>query len=268
LYTATTLHSRTRGESSKSQSCSTPWHQSTCLHILWENTVLEAEFLQAQSDLVVFYNHPGQLTPGQLPHQTASISLLTHYNRLQILYIRPNRCVCVRQARTSNTLCRWRVSGRRARVRRGWRAHVRWCSAINQSANKTTQKARARCRLGRKWADHPRQTHVPMYFSRRGQCGARARPCRTASALAVQTCSGQIELAQNRDEKGGDMPGPVHALWCCAQGRGASACDARLVRAARGVQRAQQRAARAFFQILSPILFPIFSSVCEKGALA
>jgi hypothetical protein len=29
--------------------------------------------------------------------------------------------------------------------------------------------------------------------------------------------------------------GPAHALWFCAHGRGASACDARLVRAARGV---------------------------------
>jgi hypothetical protein len=38
---------------------------------------------------------------------------------------------------------------------------------------------------------------------------------------------------------------PAHALWCCAQGRGAAACDARLVRYARGVQSAQQGAARA-----------------------
>jgi hypothetical protein len=34
--------------------------------------------------------------------------------------------------------------------------------------------------------------------------------------------------------------GPAQALWCCAQGRGEDACEARLVRAARGVQRAQQ----------------------------
>jgi hypothetical protein len=36
--------------------------------------VLEAEFPQAQPDLVVFDDHPGQLTPGPLPHQTASPS--------------------------------------------------------------------------------------------------------------------------------------------------------------------------------------------------
>jgi hypothetical protein len=36
----------------------------------------------------------------------------------------------------------------------------------------------------------PRQTRAPMCSSRRGQCGARARPCRTASALTVPTCSG------------------------------------------------------------------------------
>jgi hypothetical protein len=44
------------------------------------------------------------------------------------------------------------------------------------------------------------------------------------------------------------------------QGRREAACDARLVSAARGVQSAQQGAARA----LSPILFPIF----EKGLVA
>jgi len=33
---------------------------------------------------------------------------------------------------------------------------------------------------------------------------------------------------------------PAHALWCCAQGRGEAACDARFVSAAWGVQRAQQ----------------------------
>jgi hypothetical protein len=37
-------------------------------------TVLEVEYLQAQQDLVVFYDHPGQLTPGPLSHQTASPS--------------------------------------------------------------------------------------------------------------------------------------------------------------------------------------------------
>jgi hypothetical protein len=53
-------------------------------------------------------------------------------------------------------------------------------------------------------------------------------------------------------------------LWCCAQGRGAAACDARLVSAARGVQRAQQGAARALFPILSPILFPIFGKANSR----
>jgi hypothetical protein len=73
----------------------------------------------------------------------------------------------------------------------------------------------------RPWAARPRQTRAPMCFSRRGQCGARAR---------------------------------------------------RLVRAARGVQRAQQRAARALFPILRaaralfPILrfFPIFRRALSR----
>jgi hypothetical protein len=100
------------------------------------------------------------------------------------------------------------ASGHRARVRRRRRAHVRWCLAINPSANKTTQKARARSRRWRKWAARPRQTSVPKCFSRRGLCGARARPCRAASALAVPTCSGPLDLAQNRDERGGATPRP------------------------------------------------------------
>jgi hypothetical protein len=58
--------------------------------------------------------------------------------------------------------------------------------------------------------------------------------------------------------------GPAHALWCCAQGSGADACDERLVSAARGVQRAQQGGARALFPILSPILFPIFGKANSR----
>ena len=54
--------------------------------------------------------------------------------------------------------------------------------------------------------------------------------------------------------------GPAHALGCWTQECGAAACDARFVRAARGVWRAHQGAALA----LSPILFPIL----RKGALA
>jgi hypothetical protein len=50
--------------------------------------------------------------------------------------------------------------------------------------------------------------------------------------------------------------GPAHTLWCCAHGRGADACEARSVRAARGVQRAQQGAAR----VLSSRVSPRFSS--------
>ena len=68
---------------------------------------------------------------------------------------------------------RERASGHRARVRRRRRAYVRWCLAINPSAKKTTQKARARPRRERKWAARPRQTHTLMCFSRRAQCGAR-----------------------------------------------------------------------------------------------
>jgi len=64
---------------------------------------------------------------------------------------------------------------------------VRWFSAINPSANKTTQKACARRRRGRHWAARPRQTRAPVCCSRRAQCGARERPCRAAPALAVPT---------------------------------------------------------------------------------
>jgi hypothetical protein len=45
---------------------------------------------------------------------------------------------------------------------------------------------------------------------------------------------------------------------------GAAACDARLVSAARGVQRAQQGAARALSPILSPILFPILGKANSR----
>jgi len=48
---------------------------------------------------------------------------------------------------------------------------VRWFSAINPSANKTTQKACARRRRGRHWAARPRQTRAPVCCSRRAQCG-------------------------------------------------------------------------------------------------
>ena len=116
---------------------------------------------------------------------------------------------------------RERASGLRARVRRRRRAHVRWCLAINPSANKTTQKARARPRRGRKWAARPRQTRAPICSSRRGQCGAQARPFRAASALAVPTCRGRIELAQNRDEKGGATPLPsTRTMVLCTRTRG------------------------------------------------
>ena len=64
---------------------------------------------------------------------------------------------------------------------------VRWFSAINSSANKTTQKARGRPRRGRPWAARPRKTRAPVCFSRRAQCGARERHCRAAPALAVPT---------------------------------------------------------------------------------
>ena len=92
---------------------------------------------------------------------------------------------------------RGRASEHRARVRRRQRAHVRWCLAINPSANKTTQKARARPRSWSRWAASPLQTRDPMCSSTHTQCGPRARPCRAASALTVPTC---IE-AYCRDDK-------------------------------------------------------------------
>jgi len=76
------------------------------------------------------------------------------------------------------------------------------------------------------------------------------------AGAALPRCPGPRWAARRR--------GPAHALWCCAHGRGAAACDALLVSAARGVQRAQQGAARALFPILSPILFPIFGKANSR----
>ena len=50
------------------------------------------------------------------------------------------------------------ASGHRTRAWRRRRALVRWFSAINPSANKTTQEARGHPRRGRQWAARPRQT--------------------------------------------------------------------------------------------------------------
>jgi hypothetical protein len=157
-----------------------------------------------------------------------------------------------------------RASGHRARVRRRRRAHVRWCLAINPSANKTTQKARAHPRRGRRLAARPRQTRTPMCSSRRTQCRARAKPCRAASALAVPTCRGQVELAQNRDEKGGAAARPsTHTMVLCTWTRGRRVrSPLRQGRPGRAA-RAAGRRTRSLFPSLSPILFPI-----RKGALA
>jgi hypothetical protein len=137
---------------------------------------------------------------------------------------------------------RGRPSKHRTRVRRR-RAHVTWCLSINPSANKTTQKARARPRRGRKWAARPRQTRAPMCFSRHGQCGARARPCRVASALAVPTCSGLAALDQNRDEKGGATPRPSTRTMVMGRGKRGSRvrCTPRQGRPGRAARAAGRR---------------------------
>ncbi len=76
--------------------------------------------------------------------------------------------------------------------------------------------------------------------------------------MGVHSSTKLVFLVDVRSALNEQRRGPAHALWCCAHGRGAAACDALLVSAARGVQRAQQGAARALFPILSPILLPIF----------
>ena len=159
---------------------------------------------------------------------------------------------------------RGRASGHRTRARRRRRALVRWFSAVNQSAAK----------------QHKRHAHA-------GAAGATGQPargrhaqrCAPADARSAGRGSGLAALprpSQCRPEKGpvknfkigtrwaARRRGPAHALWCCAHGRGAAACDALLVSAARGVQRAQQGAARALFPILSPILFPIFGKANSR----
>ena len=82
-----------------------------------------------------------------------------------------------------------------------------------------TQQACARRRRGRKWAARSRQTRTPICASRRAHCGARARPCRAAPALAVQTW--QLELAQNQDAMGGAAPRPTtRTMVLCTGTRG------------------------------------------------
>ena len=80
---------------------------------------------------------------------------------------------------------RGRASEHRARVRRRQRAHVRWCLAINPSANKTTQKARARPRRWSRWAA-TLQTRAPMCSSRHTQCGPRARSAADSRPYVLQ----------------------------------------------------------------------------------
>jgi len=90
--------------------------------------------------------------------------------------------------------------------------------------------------------------------------GRHAPRCAPADARSAGRGSGLAALprpSQCRPEKGpveffkigtrwaARRRGPAHALWCCAQGSGAAACEARLVSAARGLQRAQQGGARA-----------------------
>jgi hypothetical protein len=119
-----------------------------------------------------------------------------------------------------------------ARVRQRWRAqrrraHVRWFSAINPSANKTTQEARGRPRRGRQWAARPRQTRSsggsrpstrpPTKQHKRhahaGAAGATGQPargrhaprCAAADARSVGRGSGLAALprpSQCRPEKG------------------------------------------------------------------
>ena len=150
---------------------------------------------------------------------------------------------------------RGRASGHRARVRRRRRAHVTWCLAINRPPTKQ-HKRLAHARAAGANGQPARSRHAPRCASAdagsawRG-CGLAALPrpsqCRPAAALPRWLKIGTRRAARHR--------GPAHALWCWAEGSGADACDARLVRAARGVQRAQQGAARALFPILSLMLF-------------
>jgi len=119
------------------------------------------------------------------------------------------------------------ASAQCARVRR--RAHVRWWFA-DSSAKSTTKQARAR---------------APMCSADAGSAGRG----RGLAALPRPSQCGPAEDELNWLKIGTRRAArrrcPAHALWCCAQGRGAAACDARLVRYARGVQSAQQGAARA-----------------------
>jgi hypothetical protein len=125
---------------------------------------------------------------------------------------------------------------------------------LDTSANSTTQKARAAGTDGQP----ARGRHAPRCVAADARSAGRGRglaalprpsQCRPAADKVKWLKIGTRRAARHRS--------PAHALWCWGQGRREAACGERLVRAARGVQRAQQGAARA--------LSPRFSSRLQEG---
>ena len=149
-----------------------------------------------------------------------------------------------------------RASGHRTRARRRQRAHVegsRSSTSPQQNNTKGMRTPAPRAPLGSPPAADTRNGVRQQMRAVRGAGAALPRCLGPRSADLKRAPSNFSRLGRD-----GRRRGPAHALWCCAHGRGAAACDALLVSAALGVQRAQQGAARALFPILSPILFPIF----------
>ena len=189
--------------------------------------------------------------------RTASAPTCTNVQRWHLLYNRPchllSKLVRPRHAPAHGGSERSTCSA----VARAWRELARACFASpsskapcaeaafqvpcaghasghpNLSANKPTQ-ADARAAGANGQPTHGRHAHrCEPSDARSAGCGRGLAALPRPSQCRPETCNlNWLKIGS-----------PAHALWCCAQGLGEDACEARLVRAARGVHRAPSRAA-------------------------
>jgi hypothetical protein len=208
--------------------------------------VLEAEFPQAQPDLVVFDDHPGQLTPGPLPHQTASPSspaqcaghclLCSGAARHAHALVSQGDARTAARARVGTSRARAAAAGSTHHVVLGHQApqHVRQQKKYRRLADARAAGANGQPARGR---HAPRCAPADARSAGRGRgLAALPRPSqrRPAAALPRWLKIGTRRAARRR--------GPAHALWCCAQGHGKAACDALLVRFSARFSERQTRA--------------------------
>ena len=190
---------------------------------------------------VVFDDHPCQLTPGPLSHQTASPSSPAQC---------AGRCLlCSGPARHAHALVRhghartavWaRVRTSRARV-----AAVASTSQVvlgHHHVRQQKHNRHAHARAAGANGQPARGRHAPRYAPADARSAGRGRGL-AALPRPSQCRPGNLNWLKIRTRWAARRRGPPHALWCCAQGRGAAACETRFGSAARGVQRAQQGAA-------------------------